>query len=137
MRGSLLCLDLQRGLLLTHSCKAGLQSSRSNDRIAVSNFPPLVYFMKLYTNSIQTKPMSVIVSLHKTCLGQSWQEKSIFQGQREKHSYIHWRGVRFICGIVILNIRLFGTQHIGTINPSRDCCSLGPLCGLQVLTGVN
>lgn len=35
--------------------------------------------MKLYTNLIQTKTMSVIVSVHKACLGQSWQAKSIFQ----------------------------------------------------------
>jgi hypothetical protein len=40
---------------------------------------PLIYFIKLYANLIQTETMLVVVSLHKICLGQSWQEKSIFQ----------------------------------------------------------
>lgn len=55
--------------------------------------------------------MSVIVSLHKICLGQSWQAKSIFQvlvGDNI-HRFASWLGMWFICGTVILNISLSGT----------------------------
>lgn len=81
--------------------------------------------------------MSVIVSLHKTCLGQSWQAKPIFQVLVGDyiHIFVGWLGVWLICGIVILNIRLPGTQHIGTINTSRACCCLGLFSIFQVLTG--
>lgn len=68
--------------------------------------------MKLYTNLIHTKTMSVIVSLPKACLGQSWQAKSIFQvlvGDNI-HIFAGWLGVWFICGVVISNISLSGTQ---------------------------
>lgn len=81
--------------------------------------------------------MSVTVSLHKTCLGQSWQAKSIFQVLVGDNIHIlaGWLGVSFICGIVIFNISLSGTQHIGTINTSRVCVCLGPFSKFQVLTG--
>ena len=88
---------------------------------------PLICFMKLYTNLIQTKTMSVIISLHKTCLGQSWQAKSIFWvlvGD-DTHVFAGWLGIWLICGIMLLNIILSGTQHIGAINTSRVCCCLG------------
>lgn len=88
----------------------------------------LICFMKLYTNLIQTKTMSVIISLHKTCLGQSWQAKSIFWllvGD-DTCVFAGWLGIWLICGIMLLNIILSGTQHIGAINTSRVCCCLGP-----------
>lgn len=88
----------------------------------------LICFMKLYTNLIQTKTMSVIISLHKTCLGQCWQAKSIFWvlvGD-DTHVFAGWLGIWLICGIMLLNIILSGTQHIGAINTSRVCCCLGP-----------
>lgn len=74
-----LCLHTAKSGSLTHSPVGDLKMVLGAMKWSLFETFSLIYFMKLYTNLIQTKTMSVTVSLHKARLGQSWQAKSIFR----------------------------------------------------------